>query len=739
MKKSILILSILFIGIKLNAQIELIPSNAETAIIWDLSKIGNNAKTLVLDEFKKQIDSSSSYYPKKFLYQYLVAEQAAGLNYTGKIYKFKTRDSFSTRLVAYPISDRKAALKALNKISANFKVSNSYYESEEYKLLHKTKGTREYYFYYRNMEVSPTQCIVLDEKYLFLIEREKEYEYNNDYAKYDEYKLMADSIASVAYDAEMAVADETRDYRKLEVTKRKYLPNSSYDAATNFKLTYWNAHAPQPRYIVAGEHILFDKLEKDSVYCQDTFEVKYWEEERVPEAELYKLPDFNTANNKFNDSLQKAEIAAEKKRKEDELKRQKEKEKVADIQWTAYFDKALIAPKETLMKKTEFAEKVAQNNEYLFFVNNNKGMADAVSEMTNYRRLRSYNYDLKADSIYKNLPLYKLIGDQFIFIEAKKDAGKVQFTVNPGFAPKLMSKAFLPQNESTIKSVLSMIKPEDRYNLSFSRINLPNILSVYQQLGDSFYASLDKIYSFPGKDDYRQLGYYGSKTVLTVLDMMASILSNSDFARSLDGTVASATTGIQKFSYKYHSYEYNEEGERIDTMYDRVMEIPKELVIIPLKNKEEFMKNISALFRYRWLTKVSDNIYKIYSNIQIEDFPSGYGVYVKFNQNSVVISNDSNYIWNAPENQNQTLPEGLNLSSALTGSFDVEKTLGMFLHSFGAEGGTTQTRVKEFFGDTKTLNMNLIDGNKIVFDAKYQNTLPKMYYTGIVNMFLNLY
>lgn len=724
-----------FSGLALKAQIEFIPFNAERVNLWDWSKTANGSKDRILNLYKGMLDSNEYSYPQKFLYEYMVKSKGAGLNFSGKLVKFAVTDSLRKRIVAYPVADRKACLAAMNKITADFKMT-SYYESENYKFIHKTKGKRDYYFYCRNLEFTPEECIILDDKYLFFIRLNTTYYYDsdNDYS-YDRY----DAIRAADSTAKVVEMDAFED----RYAGRKYGSSPEYDDITNFKLKYWKEHAPQPRYVAAGLHTIFDKLEMDSVYCLDTSELQYWEEERVPESELHKLPNYVNDFNKFSDGLKKAKEEAEKKRLEEEKRKLAEKEKVVELKWIPYFDKGITLPAMNLGSKADFLKRYNEGDEYLVYLDNNEEIRETVGEMAGNRLLSGSGYSKKQskiDSVYKSLPIYKLIGDHHIFVSVHNSNKELTYKITPGFAPEVIKKAIVPQDEKVVKELISIIKPEHRYNVSLIRLNLPQMIKAYSELSDSFFRSVDLLSSkYSSYSRYNRS--FESRIAITGLDLLFRNLSTSDLFRSMEGTMLSTTTGSTSFSYKYSSYVYTDEGEYKDTLLERVINVPSQLVVLPLTNKQNFMEGMSAFFRYNWLKKIDTDLYMFgVGDYERKSNPDEmYKVFVKFSGNNLIISNDSSYIWGKPMTYDNTIPAGLDMKSAFTSVADGGKTREIVYKMMALESKRAKKDVDEMIGSLKTLSSNIENSETIVVKGSFDGDYPEFFYKRLFTSFLNLY
>lgn len=720
----------------LYSQIERVPANAREVHVWDLKKTGQGSSSKVLSVFKNLLDSTADYYPQKLMYEYFVKSKGAGIDFSGKIIKYHFADSYTNNIVIFPLADRKACIAAMNKITADF-VIKSYYESESYKILHKQKGKREFYFYYRNKEATPEECIVIDEKQMFLIRKYKSYDYDEEYtADYGGDRDGMDYAAAAAADSAMAFTkDPSIEKREL------YSPNSEYDKLTNFKLKYWKEHAPQPRYVAVGANTLYDKLEKDTVFCLDTSEVSYWEAERVPEAELYKLADYTAAYNKYTAESKKAEQEAEKKRLEAEKKKEAEKEKIAELKWAPHFELSLVLPAESIMKSKDFAVRYAEGSELLNYVNNNNNLIELTGHFSRNKLLsgRSFKYQKSRDSLYKSLPFYKLVGDHKMVMSLDNVGNELTCKIVPGFAPELMRKAFVPQNEEVVKQAMTLIHPEHRFNVSLTHLNLSQILNVYEQLGDSFYKTLDILVK--QSETRRNSRFFEFRMLMTSMDMMFRNMASSDFLRSMEGTVVSTTTGHNNYTYKYSSYVYTDEGDYKDTMLERTMQVPTQLIVIPLNNKEDFLKGISPLIRYGWLQQVEKDLYRfgIGNYERVFNFDNMYNAYVRFNGNNLLITNDSNYVWGRANTYNNAIPEGLDLKSPFTGIADGLKTREIIYSIMGMDSPRKMKKIDEVFGGLKSVQMNVINGETIIVKGLFDGNYPENFYQSLFRQFTYTY
>lgn len=728
----ILLITSVFQG--LYSQIERVPANAREVHVWDLKKTGQGSSSKILSVFKNLLDSTADYYPQKLMYEYFVKSKGAGVDFSGKIIKYKFTDSYTNNLVMFPLADRKACITAMNKIAADF-VIKSYYESESYKILHKQKGKREFYFYYRNMEVTPEECIVIDEKQMFLIRKYKSYNYDEDYVSVDSYGDGADYVAADTAVAYAIAKDPSAEKGGL------YSPNSEYDKLTNFKLKYWKEHAPQPRYVAVGVNTLYDKLEKDTVFCLDTSEVGYWEAERVPEAELYKLADYTAAYNKYTAESKRAEQEAEKKRLEAEKRKEAEKEKIAELKWAPYFEVPLAPPAENIIKSNDFAVRYAEGSELLNYVNNNNTLMEMTGHFSRNKLLSSssFKYQKSRDSLYKSLPFYKLVGDHKMIMSLDNAGNELTCKIVPGFAPDLIRKAFVPQNEEVVKQAMTLINPEHRYNVSLTHLNLSQILNVYEQLGDSFYKTLDILVK--QSEARRNSRFFEFRMLMTSLDMVFRNMASSDFMRSMEGTVVSTTTGHNNYTYKYSSYVYTEEGDYKDTMLERTMQVPTQLIVIPLNNKEDFLKGILPLIRYGWLQQVQKDLYRfgIGDYERVFNLDNMYNAYLRFNGNNLLITNDSNYVWGNAQKYNNTIPEGLDLKSPFTGIADGLKTREIIYSIMGMDSPRKMKKIDDVFGGLKSMHMNVVNGETIIVKGLFEGKYPVRFYEEMFRQFIVTY
>lgn len=629
------------------AQLEKIPANANTVIVFNLQTLNKKVDfgTLNKYSFLKGKDSITANYQTNFIRNFSLNPKKNGINEKGKIVYFSTGYNYNSKsAIVFPIANRKATIQFLETFHKKLMLNqnrdeNSYYSS-----------------YYTNDTIIPRQyfkkekdgvfyllypderfALALTQNQLILITSDyfSTYDFNTEYSTNGyEYNRMADSIAA-AYKCNYYSYSKSSIDRAVDAAKRAVdavkITNQNYDAV--------GVEEPNLNYIAPN---IDEKAIQDSAYSLPDTMVPSQDSviEEIQEIDTFvALPECETLPvwKQFQKDFTAKRIAYQHRK------------------YLNYFNETIdsfaaylkISPFNNLISNNkEVATKLNNENDvtvwqdYTHFV---KMVFDEAFSLrvTNSGNYYDYKRKIKFNKPYEKTETYKYLGNAYAINIGNFENGKIALTNQIHGSDSLLKLIQSTYKSNSKSNILDLIKTDNVPALLKLNIQLESIPNFYYNLIIAMRKDFEQFYSEHKSDSvFKDKDIDIFFTVNAMAFNFYNMLDKNMLYHTFSGEMMAATTGTRRYVTEYTTYDYDVEGNRTPITKTREMHMPVFLVAIELKNAENFDKLLQPWIDFGFI-KYQNSKYTSAANDEIKMF-FDFAVVRRY-KNYLILSNDSLY------------------------------------------------------------------------------------------------